>query len=145
VHIERTGRFRIERPLAEAFGFLSPEGERRWVDGWVPTYMHPAGTPSDAPHTVFTTDHGGEHTVWIVLRYAPHEGVAEYVRLTPGSRVGTVTVIGHERDGGTDVEVTYRLTSLSPAGDAALAGMNETAYAGMLGDWQARIARVLAS
>ena len=144
MHIEHTGRFRIERPLAEAFWFLSPEGERLWVDDWTPTYLHPDGMPSHEPHTVFTTDHGGEHTIWLVLRYDPRGGVAEYVRVTPGVRIGTVTVVGSERNGGTDVEVTYRLTSLSPAGKEKLAAIDERAYRAMLDEWQQRIARAAA-
>jgi hypothetical protein len=144
VHIERTGRLRIERPLADAFALLSPEGERLWVSGWVPRYLHPDGVPSDAPHTVFTTDHNNEHTVWLIVRFAPHEGVAEYLRLTPGSRVGLVTVTGTERDGGTDVDVTYRLTSLSPHGIEALEAMSPATYSEMLREWEMRIAQAIA-
>jgi hypothetical protein len=142
VHIERTGRFRIALSLARAFSLLSPEGEKLWVPGWRPVYLHPHGTPSAAAHTVFTTDHSGEHTVWMVLQYSAQNGVAEYLRLTPGSRVGTVSVAGSERGGGTDVDVTYRLTSLSPAGEAALTAMTGDAYQRMLAEWETRIAAV---
>jgi hypothetical protein len=144
VHIERTGRFRIERPLPDAFALLSPEGERLWVPDWVPRYLHPDGVASDAPHTVFTTDHNNEHTVWLIVRFSPREGVAEYLRLTPGSRVGVVTVNGVERDGATDVEVTYRLTSLSEQGVEALEAMSPEKYSGMVREWETRIAQALA-
>ena len=140
MHIERTGRFRIALPLAQAMAFLSPEGEKLWVPGWQPVYQHPAGTPSDAPHTVFTTDHNGEHTIWMVLQYSAGQGVAEYLRLTPSSRVGTVSVAGTERDGGTDIAVTYRLTSLTRAGHDTLAALTDDAYGRMLQDWEMRIA-----
>jgi hypothetical protein len=136
VHVERTGAFRVNRPLAQAFPLFSPEGERRWVNGWVPQYLHPRDVPSDAPGTVFQTNHNNEQTHWIVLRYSPADGVAEYVRITPGSRIGLVTVHAAERNGGTDVEVTYKLTSLSEAGTRMLQEMTEGSYAAMLQDWE---------
>ena len=142
VHVERTGRLRVALPLRQAFTFFSPEGERRWAAGWEPRYLHPAGTPSDAAGTVFTTDHNDEDTVWLVLRYSLDEGVAEYARLTPGSRVGTVTVTAAEQGGATEVTVTYRLTSLSPAGNDVLNAITPDAYAAMLREWEALIAKI---
>lgn len=135
MHIERTGHFRIPQPLSAAMFWVSPEGERTWVEGWDPRYLH---------DTVFTTDHHHEHTVWIVLRYSASEGVAEYARLTPGSRVGTVTVTGVERDGGTDLQVTYKLTSLTADGERVLAAMTDEAYAAMMREWQALITAAIA-
>ena len=136
VHVERTGAFRVKRPLGQAFPLFSPEGERRWVKGWAPRYLHPRDVPSDAAGTVFQTHHNNEETQWLVLRYSPDDGVAEYVRITPGSRVGVVTVRATERDGVTEVEVTYRLTSLSQAGTRTLEAMTEASYAEMLREWE---------
>ena len=86
---------------------------------------------------IFTTAHGGEDTLWMVLRFSPSEGVAEYARVTPGSRGGTVHValeaVGRGR---TQATVTYDLTSLSDAGDQVLAAFTESAYAAMLADWE---------
>jgi hypothetical protein len=142
VHVERTGAFRVNRPLAQAFPLFSPEGERRWVKGWIPQYLHPRDIPSDAAGTVFQTHHNNEETQWLVLRYSPADGVAEYVRITPGSRIGVVTVRATERDGATDVEVTYRLTSLSQAGTRTLEAMTDASYAEMLCEWE-RLIRAL--
>ena len=136
VHVERTGAFRVNRPLAQAFPLFSPEGERRWVKGWIPKYLHPRDVPSDAAGTVFQTHHNNEDTQWLVLRYSPADGIAEYVRITPGSRIGVVTVRATERDGATDVEVTYRLTSLSQAGTRTLEAMTAASYAEMLREWE---------
>jgi hypothetical protein len=143
VHVERTGTLHVDRPLAQAFPLFSPEGERRWVDGWNPRYLHPRDVRSDAPGTVFQTRHHNEETNWLVLRYSPGEGIAEYVRITPGSRLGTVTVRAAERGTGTEVEVTYCLTSLSAAGGRALDAITDESYAAMLHEWEAAIARAL--
>ena len=40
-HIERTGVVAMDLPFAEAFPLFSAEGERRWVAGWDPCYVHP--------------------------------------------------------------------------------------------------------
>jgi hypothetical protein len=126
----------VKRPLAEAFAFFSPEGERRWVSGWAPRYLHPRDTPSAAAGTVFQTNHNNEETDWLVLRYAAEDGIAEYVRITPGSRMGLVTVRGTERGGVTDVEVSYSMTSLSAAGTRTLEAMTEGSYEAMLREWE---------
>ena len=136
VHVERTGVFRVNRPLAQAFPLFSPEGERRWVKGWIPCYLHPRDVPSETAGTVFQTNHNDEETQWIVLRYSRADGVAEYVRVTPGSRMGVVTVRATERNGTTDVEVTYKMTSLSEAGTRTLQAITEASYAAMLQDWE---------
>ncbi len=130
LHVERTGAFRVNQPLAQAFALFSPEGERRWVAGWDPRYLHPRGVPSDAAGTVFQTHHNNEETEWLVLRYSAADGIAEYVRITPGSRMGLVTVRAAERDGATDVEVTYRLTSLSAAGTRTLEALTPAVVRG---------------
>jgi hypothetical protein len=143
VHVERTGMLHVGIPLADAFPLFSPEGERRWVAGWDPRYLHPRGVPSDAPGTVFQTHHNNEETYWLVLRYSAREGIAEYVRVTPGSRMGTVIVRAAERESATDVEVTYRLTSLSAAGTRTLEAITGESYAAMLREWEALIARAV--
>jgi hypothetical protein len=143
VHVERAGTLRVNRPLAQAFPLFTPEGERRWIKGWIPEYLHPCGVPSAAAGTVFQTHHNNEETHWLVLRCAPADGVAEYVRITPGSRIGVVTVHATERDGATEVEVTYKLTSLSDAGTRTLQAITEESYATMLREWEKLIGDAL--
>ena len=41
IHVERNGSVEIALPAEEAFLLFQPEGERRWVAGWKPTYVHP--------------------------------------------------------------------------------------------------------
>ena len=137
--VERTGDFTLPLPPAKALRLFSPEGERSWVNGWDPEYLHPSHA-STAPGTVFRTRHGGEETLWLVLSYDPAQGEAEYVRVTPGSRMGTVRVkCRGEGDERTRVIVTYALTGLSPAGNAVLTDLTPGKYARMLEEWQTRI------
>ena len=138
-HIELSGRVAVAAAPAEAFRFFTPEGERLWVPGWEPEYLHPADGAL-AEGLAFRTLHGGELTLWLVLRCDRATGAIEYVRVTPGSRMGTVSVQLSAAAGGraTEAAITYRLTSLSTAGDGAL----QTFAAGfpeMLAEWERRI------
>jgi hypothetical protein len=139
LHVSRTGTFALPLPVADAFPLFSAEGERRWVPGWDPEYLHPT-EPSNEAGTVFRTRHGGDETVWLVLTYDPVAATAEYARFTPGSRAGTVQVrcapLG-ERS--TRVEVSYALTALTPSGNALLEALTPAAYAAMLEEWRSRI------
>jgi hypothetical protein len=141
--VERTGDFVLPVPPEQALQFFSPEGERSWVAGWDPEYLHP-GEPSTAPGTVFRTAHGDEETLWLILGYSPAQGDAEYVRVTPGSRMGTVRVrCRAEGESGSRIIVTYTLTALSEAGNAVLADLTESHYARMLEDWRQRVTGML--
>jgi hypothetical protein len=144
-HVARTGTFRLPMAPAAAFPYFSPEGERAWAPGWAPEYLHPAdGTP--APGLVFRTRAGGEETLWLLLRYDMAALETEYVRVVPGSRMGTVSVRCVPAGGSApaaDVHVTYRLTALSEAGRRTLERLTPAAYAAMLEEWRAAITRLL--
>jgi len=67
-------------------------------------------------------------------------GTADYVRVTPGSRMGTVSVRARAAgDGTTEAAITYRLTALSPEGNRKLEEMTPPAYDAMLRQWEVRI------
>jgi MOSC domain-containing protein YiiM len=142
--IRRIGTVDVACAPAHAFVYFTPDGERLWVPGFDPEYLHPF-PGEQRPGAIFMTTHGGEDTLWMILRFSPGEGMATYARVTPGSRRGTVrvalTAIGHES---TRATISYDLTALSDAGDGVLAAMSETAYTEMLSDWERRIAVALA-
>lgn len=144
-HVTRTASLVVDRPVAEAFAFFTPEGERSWAGKWDPAYHHPAdGTMQ--PGLVFTTGEGEEHTIWTVLRHEPEFGLVEYMRTTPGSRTGTVLVqcspLGDAR---TRVMVAYSLTALSESGNLVLRGLTDLAFREYIESWEAAIAQVLAA
>lgn len=139
LHVRHAGSLTVRAPLAEAFQFFTPEGERRWVEGWAPEYLPPyAG--SCGPGTAFRTAHGGEETLWLVLCLEPAAGRARYARTTPGNRHGTVTIAAHAVDAGTTrVGVEYDLTALTPAGNATLAALTDEAFTAMIAEWERRV------
>ena len=136
MHVERSGSFTLPMAIRHAFPLFTPEGERAWVAGWDPEYLHP-DHPSIAAGTVFRTAHKGEETLWLVLDYDPHTWTARYCRVTPGSRMGTVAVQCEAAgEGATVVRVQYALTSLSTAGNAVLHALTPAAYAKMMEEWR---------
>ena len=146
--IVRSHSLVVARPLAEAFAFFTPEGERAWAEGWDPRYHHPAAPGKDHPALerglVFTTGSGAEHTIWTVVRLDP-PNLVEYVRTTPASRTGTVLVQCSALGAGrTHVTVVYSLTSLTPEGEQVLRSLDEAAFRRFIESWEASIAKVIA-
>jgi hypothetical protein len=118
------GSLHVALPPERAAALFTPEGERRWAQGWAPEY------PADGP--VFVTNDGA--TVWIEL------GDLRYARVTPGVQAGTVAVRLAPEGGGTRAEVTYDLTALS--GDADLPAF-AAGFDDMLAAWERDIAAAL--
>ena len=134
----RTHHFELPMAPRDAFDLFTPEGERAWAKGWEPRYLHPADGRATAG-MVFATGHGGEETLWTMTRHEPECGVAEYLRVTPGSRMGTVRVQCSDAGGGTRVTVTYELTALTPAGNETLSALDATAYEAFIASWREAI------
>jgi ribosomal-protein-alanine N-acetyltransferase len=138
-HLELSGVLRLSLPRARAFPYFSPEGERLFVPGWDPEYLHPCGAPPvDPKGAVFRTRHSGEETLWVVLRHDEEAGRAEYFRLSPGSRLGTVEVHARPAGESTEVDVSYRLTGLSESGNRELASL-AASFSQLLTDWASAI------
>ena len=118
------GTVRVPLPPDEAIELFTPEGERRWVDGWDPSY--PGG--DDA---VFLTG----ATTWVTVERG--DRARRYARVTPGVQAGTVDVRCEPEGGCTVATVAYELTALSPEAelDAFAAG-----YDAFLAGWEREIA-----
>lgn len=138
-HIERSGTVCVSAPLRDAFLLFTPEGERRWVPGWSPEYLHPRDG-RQSPGAVFRTSADGEETIWLVAGLDPDTGVAEYVRITPGSRMGTVSIRAEAvTPSSTLVHVTYRLTALTPDGNRVLEAF-DAGFDAMMAEWASGVA-----
>ena len=142
--IERSHALVVELPLAEAFTWFEPEGERAWAEGWDPRYHHPSDGRAERG-MVFTTGHGGELTLWTMIRHEPANGLVEYVRSTPGSRTGTVLVQCSALDERrTRVTIVYTLTAITPEGNEVLRAMGEERFRIYIESWEAAIAKAIA-
>jgi len=75
-----------------------------------------------------------------MLAFDAAAGAVDYVRVTPGSRVGTVSVRARATsETTTEAEITYRLTALSSEGNRKLEEMTPEGYDAMLRRWEAAI------
>jgi hypothetical protein len=135
--VRLSGSFVLPCDPATALPLFTPEGERRWVDGWVPVY-HSAAT--DEPGAVWTTT--GGPTTWVTV--VRDDDRVAYARVSADGTAGLVQV--HclaDGTGETTVEVTYDLTATDPRGRARLE-VFARGYADLLEDWRVRTRRLLA-
>ena len=131
----------VALPPAGAMELFTPSGERRWADGWDPTF--PAATEDETlPGTVFQTSSHGTVT-WVVAGREPGRWV-RYALVEPGERAGTVEVrCDPGPEGATIATVTYEMTALSQSGERWLRDF-AAGYEAFLAHWGAAIAEVLA-
>jgi hypothetical protein len=123
----------------QAMALFTPEGERRWADGWDPQYPEP--DRREGAGAVFTTGHGGHQTTWIIVDNGP--GRVRNARVTEGMTAGTVAVdVVGSRESSTQVRVTYDLTALTSAGESWLDAFDAD-YDAAIGEWAAEIAAAL--
>lgn len=141
----RSHSFDIALPAPKAFGFFTPEGERSWAPGWDPQYVFPRG-PDPEKGMVFTTGEGAGATLWLLSRYEPATGEAEYVRITPNVRMAIVRVRCVPLDASSSrVTVSYEFTGLSEAGNEYVRSMDEAAYRKFIESWGEAIRAAIAA
>ncbi|MXW56793.1 MAG: hypothetical protein F4Z59_09125 [Gemmatimonadales bacterium] len=119
VHVERTGVVAMALPSAEAFTLFTAEGERRWVVGWDPRYLHP-GAPHAGEGLVFQTMKEGAGTAtWVQTRHEPAAGGASYVYVIADHHTAMVDVhVTPDGESRSRASVRYRMTSLSADADS---------------------------
>ena len=130
----------VDAPVDRAFMYFTPSGEELWVDGWRPTYLHPADGRTEAG-MVFTTGEGDELTIWTLADFDRAARRSRYLRCTPASRTGLVEVhcVALDADR-THVTVGYTMTALDAAGERALEDYEGARFAAMIDGWARAIA-----
>jgi hypothetical protein len=141
--LERRHSIVLAGTIDRVFPLFSPAGEKLWVEGWNPEFLHPENGET-CRDMVFRTTHGGETTLWACIDWNPSSYRVRYVRVTPSSRFGFVEVVCREVSGGqTEATIAYTFTALSPEGKSYLAGLTGTAFSRMIDDWRTRIDQYL--
>jgi hypothetical protein len=135
-----TGTVAVGLLREQAFAMFTPSGERTWAEGWDPIFLVP-GQDETAPGTVFRTLHSGRETIWTVTHCEPGHSI-KYVLMTPGERCGLVTVSCESSYEGTDVTVSYDLTSLGTGANDSLERFARN-YAAFLNHWERSIAEAV--
>jgi len=139
-----SGHFELPVCAADAIDFFTPEGERRWVPGWNPTY--PTGVASEDPGTVFVTNHAGIETVWVIAEIDRTRHTSSYARITAGHHAGVVRVsCDDQTDGRCVVTVAYDMTALAPSHPEILDAYADDSFAAMMNEWATGITAALTS
>jgi hypothetical protein len=141
-HFTASHDITVPLPPPDAMALFTPEGERSWVgkDGWNPHYPAPSRTAGAS--AVFTTQHGGHQTIWVIVDHESHR--IRCARVTPHHLAGTVEVRALSRSpAGTAVRVTYDLTALTDAATGELAGF-AAGYHAEIDTWASDITDSLA-
>jgi hypothetical protein len=141
-HFTGSSDITVALPPPDAMTLFTPEGERSWAgkDGWNPRYPVPSRTVGAG--AVFTTQHQGRLTIWVIVDQQPDR--IRYARVTPHGLAGTVEVraLSGSR-AATTVHVTYDLTALTDAAADELAGF-AAGYHAEIDTWASDIAESLA-
>lgn len=137
VRAVRQGAFTLPCDPATALPLFSPEGERRWVDGWSPDY--PSGA-TDEVGAVWRTALGGD-TTWVTTDRTDDR--VRYARVSGNGTAGLVEVTCRPAAGGTEVRVTYDLTACTAAGVVALHRF-AAGFEDMVRDWRQATTAALA-
>lgn len=141
-HAVRSHAFVVNLPVERAFVLFEPEGERAWAQGWDPQHVWPQDGRTQAG-MVFTTQHGGESTIWTLVRHEPQSALVEYLRVTPDSRVASIIVQCARLDAArTRATVIYAMTGLSEGGNRFIRNMDEAHYREYIAGWETAIAKI---
>jgi hypothetical protein len=139
ITMHRTAEITVTLPREQAMALFTPEGERRWADGWDPHYPQP--DRRDRPGAVFTTSHGGHLTTWVLVDHLPKQ--IRYARVVQDMTAGTIAVeVLGSHNGATRVRVSYDLTALSAAGESWLEAF-DAGYETEIAAWSNDIAAAI--
>jgi hypothetical protein len=140
---ELDGSLVVGAPIEAAFALFSPLGERAWVPGWEPEFIHPAGSAWE-PGLVFRTHTEHGEALWVVAALDRLAHKVEYLRFEAERYVVKLRVACSVRSRQvTDVRVTYMFIGLSDVGNEEIASMSPDAHAERMLKWQGWIAQYL--
>jgi hypothetical protein len=125
VRVERTYVQKLRGRPEDIFPLLCPVREMEWAAGWNPLQVYTrSGFAED--DCVFTTGEGKPESIWVITRFDAADYELEIVKVTPGMTVGRIHIRLSRNDaGGTDAEVKYMYTAISPDGEKFVRGYSE--------------------
>ena len=135
--VTRTATIRLEGPVEKVFPLFGPVDEARWVAGWDPQVIYPAGAKA-AEGLVFVTREHAE-TTWVMAEYDPARLAVTYYNVTPGYQVRKIAIRCRAVGGATEATVAYSYVGLSETGNKDVEEMTESNYAAKMEHWTVAI------
>lgn len=136
--VTRSYRQTISAAPEEVFPLICPVREADWLDGWDYRLIYSESGFAEEG-CVFTSHHPGEEidTIWMITRHDPVEKVAEFARITPGSRAAKLTVkILDAGDAKSLVDIEYVFTALNEKGNEYLDELTEDEFKADMRIWE---------
>jgi hypothetical protein len=141
---ERTHLIEIPAHPDEVFPLFGPLREADWAAGWEPEIVAGDAALPEAGCVFRTRDESRGETIWLVSRVDHVRHRIAYVRTTPRSDLAEIRIaVDAAPGGGASVSVTYRLTGLSPDGNAYVADFTEDRYRSLIDEWAVAIGHYL--
>ena len=117
--IQRTFVHHVEAPRERVFPLLCPVREHEWIEGWsADVVFSRSGVAED--HCVFTTDHGGERTTWVINAHDPRGGRVSFTLFERDHVQRLDVAVFDETPSRTRLEWTRTYTALNDEGAMAL-------------------------
>ncbi len=127
---------KIHAEPEEVFPLLCPVREAEWVPGWDPLVVFTHSGVME-PDCIFLTGEGEPESYWIATRHDRRKLEIELIKVTPGMTVGKINIaLKGNADQGTDLEVTYRYTALSEAGQDFVDGYTQDYFIQFMKQWE---------
>jgi hypothetical protein len=143
VQITRTMTLDLPGAADVAFPLFGPVRESEWSPDWAPVFVTPqpgAQTPDGA---VFTTGSDEHLDTWVMTDFDPARRIVRYVHLKPTKYVAQLWIeVAPLSDRASRAQVTYRLTRLTPDGQAAINHFTES-FPNMKAHWEQHIGAAL--
>ena len=137
-----SGSFQLPFSATSVMPLFTPEGHRKWVEGWDAKPVYPAASIDYLPNAVWETAHDGEPVVWTILEASPTR--AEYLHVLGASAVGRIRVEVTPAGKGCHVAAQFVVTGLDARGHKVLEGFTEAAFAAKMVAWEKKLNTVLA-
>ena len=125
--LTRTNRFTVPAAPEQVFPLLCPILEYKWIAHWRCELLHSVSGVAEADCVFRTASaHGGPMT-WVVSRYEPSARI-EFTCFVADTYVFRLGIALAAEGAATCLEWSRRWLSVSPAGDAWIAGWSEAEH-----------------
>jgi hypothetical protein len=140
--VTHTYRQSLHATADEVFPLLCPVREAEWADGWSPELVISSSGVAERDCAFITGNNPGK-AIWYITRHEPDHGFVEMLKILPEVTVCRLSIQLSDGGGGCFADVTYRHTSLGPAGDKLLMKFTAGYYKKWMQAWEKELNRFL--
>ena len=133
--VSHTYRQKIIAKPSLVFPLLCPNREIDWVNGWMPDEII-SNTALAEKDCIFTTSNEEGRAYWVVTVYEPEEFRMEIVKIVPESFVTNIYIKINETKKGSDLVVTYQITSIGKSGNKKVKNFTKKHYKSFMEAWE---------